>query len=62
MKMYPNVVTLGGGRVLSFKQNVELNRKLRSLGIEVLDPSMSQSVKNGGGPHCLTFEIEREPK
>jgi len=62
MKMYPNVVTLGNGRVLSFKQNVELNKKLRSLGIEVLDPSMSQSVKNGGGPHCLTFEVEREPK
>jgi len=26
MKMYPNVVTLGNGRVLSFKQNVELNK------------------------------------
>lgn len=62
MQVFVNVLALGAGKVLSFKQNIEVNQKLRSLGFEVLAPSLGENTKGGGGPHCLTFEIEREPK
>ena len=55
-----NVLALGYGKILSFKQNVILNKKLRGLGFEALDPSLGENTKDGGGPHCLTFEVERE--
>ncbi len=37
-------------------------KKLRSLGLKVLELSLGENTKGGGGPHCLTFEIERESK
>jgi len=62
MQVFVNVLALGSEKILSFKQNVALNKKLRGLGFEVLDPSLEENTKGGGGPHCLTFEVERERK
>jgi N-dimethylarginine dimethylaminohydrolase len=59
MNVYVNLLSLGEGKVLSFEQNKSTNSKLRSLGLEVFDPSLTQNIM-GGGPHCLTFELERE--
>ena len=56
MQVFVNVLALGSGKILSFKQNVALNKKLRGSGLEVLDPSLGENTKGGGGPHCLTFE------
>lgn len=55
-----NLLPLGRGRVLSLSQNVEVNRALRAAGLTVVDPSLSQFLLGGGGPHCLTFEVERD--
>jgi len=54
-----NMLALGGDRVLSFRGN-RLNEALRAHGLTVYDPEYSFFADAGGGPHCSTFELERE--
>lgn len=54
-----NMLALGDDRVLSFQGN-SLNDALRARGIKVLDPAYDYFVAAGGGPHCSTFELERD--
>jgi len=55
-----NLLALGDEKVLSFKENKLGNKKLRTLGLEVFDPPLSQFLMGGSGPHCLSFELIRE--
>jgi N-dimethylarginine dimethylaminohydrolase len=55
-----NMLALGGDRVLSFRGN-RINEMLKARGLEVFDPEFSYFTVGGGGPHCLSFELEREP-
>jgi N-dimethylarginine dimethylaminohydrolase len=55
-----NVLALGQDRVLSFRGN-RLNERLKASGLKVYDPEYSVFVEHGGGIHCSTFELEREP-
>ena len=55
-----NLLALGDDRVLSFRGN-RLNERLKALGLRVYDPEYSCFVAHGGGIHCSTFELEREP-
>ncbi len=55
-----NVLALGGDRVLSFRGN-RINEMLEAWGLEVFDPEYSCFTAHGGGVHCSTFELEREP-
>jgi len=55
-----NLLALGDEKVLSFKENKIGNEKLKAVGLEVYDPSLSQFLMGGSGPHCLSFELERE--
>jgi len=55
-----NLLALGNEKVLSFKENRLGNEKLRALGLEVFDPHLSQFLMGGSGPHCLSFELDRE--
>jgi N-dimethylarginine dimethylaminohydrolase len=55
-----NLLALGEDRVLSFKGN-RLNERLQAIGLEVFDPEYSIFIEHGGGVHCSTFELEREP-
>jgi N-dimethylarginine dimethylaminohydrolase len=55
-----NLLALGEDRVLSFKGN-RLNERLRAIGLEVFDPEYSCFVEHGGGIHCSSFELERQP-
>ena len=56
-----NLVALGDARVLSMAGASELNAKLRALGFEVFDPDMSMFTLGGGGVHCLSQALRREP-
>ena len=56
-----NLVALGGDKVLSMQGSAQLNAKLRSLGFEVFDPDMSMFTLGGGGVHCLSQALCREP-
>jgi N-dimethylarginine dimethylaminohydrolase len=55
-----NMLAVGDGKVISFKGN-RLNERLKAHGLEVLDPEFSCFTTHGGGPHCASFELEREP-
>jgi len=55
-----NLLCLGNDRVLSFKTNTYVNPVMKALGLKVYDPDLTEFVDRGGGPHCLTFELERD--
>ncbi len=55
-----NMLALGDDKVLSFRGN-RLNEMLRARGLEVFDPDTRTFAIAGEGPHCLSFELEREP-
>lgn len=57
---HANIQALGKDRVLTFAGNTEVNRRLTALGLEVLAPEITQILKGGGGPHCMTFPLERD--
>jgi len=60
-KHHCNVQCLGDGRVLTFAGNAKVNEQLRALGLEVITPEITQILKGGGGPHCMTFPLLRDP-
>ncbi|MGD0997492.1 MAG: arginine deiminase family protein [Thermoleophilia bacterium] len=60
MKTGCNVLALGDGKVLSFEENPVVNDMLCAEGFEVVAPPLREFTKMGGGPHCLTFELERD--
>jgi N-dimethylarginine dimethylaminohydrolase len=55
-----NVLALGDDRVLSFAENPNVNEMLKAEGFTVLAPHLREFTKMGGGPHCLTFEVQRD--
>jgi N-dimethylarginine dimethylaminohydrolase len=59
-KHHCNLQALGDGRVLSFAGNAAVNDRLRAFGLEVLAPEITQILKGGGGPHCMTFPLLRD--
>ena len=59
-RYFLNLLCLGNARMLSFKTNTYVNQILKSLGLTVHDPDLTEFVDYGQGPHCLTFELERD--
>ncbi|MDN3565887.1 arginine deiminase family protein [Paeniroseomonas aquatica] len=60
MQLGCNILSLGGGRVISARESLPLNAALRSEGLTILDPALSLFTAGGGGPHCLTCPLARE--
>lgn len=54
-----NLQALGEHRVLSLKQNERVNEKLAAKGMEVIELDITEILKAGGGPHCMTFPLLR---
>lgn len=54
-----NVQALGDGKVLAIKNNVDVNARMKALGINVIELDLCQILKAGGGPHCMTFPLIR---
>jgi arginine deiminase len=59
MRLGCNLLSLGGGRVISAAGSPRLNAALRAEGLAVLDPALSLFTAGGGGPHCLTCPLSR---
>ncbi len=55
-----NLQALGDHKVLSLKQNVSVNEQLREHGMDVIEMDITEILKAGGGPHCMTFPLYRE--
>jgi len=60
MELKCNVVAIDDKTTMSFKENVNVNRKLEALGFEVLKPDISIFTRGGGGPRCSCFPLERD--
>ena len=58
-KHFGNLQALGNGKVLTLKQNVEVNQKMCDLGLETIELDITEILKGGGGLHCMTFPLER---
>lgn len=56
---YCNLQSLGDGRVISFTNNKLVNEKMCSLGLTVIAIDLVEILKGGGGPHCMTFPLQR---
>lgn len=59
-KHHCNIQALGDGKVITFAGNTKVNEKLRALGLEVITPEITEILKGGGGPHCMTFPLKRD--
>lgn len=58
-KHYGNLQSLGNEKVISLKSNKKVNEQLKSYGISVIGLDISEILKSGGGPHCMTFPLSR---
>ncbi len=56
-----NLLALGDDRVLSPHASQDLNVKLRAEGLEVLAPHLDVFTRGGGGAHCMTMPLARDP-
>lgn len=54
-----NLQALGNHKVISLKKNVKVNEELRKRGMTVIEVDITEILKAGGGPHCMTFPLER---
>ena len=54
-----NLQAIGNHRVLSLASNKKVNKRLRELGMDVIELDITEILKAGGGPHCMTFPLER---
>lgn len=61
MQLGCNLLALGGERVISPRHNHSLNERLRAEGLTVLDPEMQVFTNGGGGVHCMTMPLRRDP-
>lgn len=55
-----NVVCLENNQVIAVKENARTNQRLRDHGVTVVDVSMPNVVKWGGGPRCMTCPTNRD--
>jgi N-dimethylarginine dimethylaminohydrolase len=56
---YCNLQNIGDDRVISFRNNRDVNERMRALGLTVIEIDLVELLKGGGGPHCMTFPLER---
>ncbi len=54
-----NLQSLGKGRVISLKSNKAVNEALAKKGLTVIELDITEILKAGGGPHCMTFPLRR---
>lgn len=57
---HANLQCLGGDRVISFKNNKKVNEQMKAYGLTVVEPDLVEILKGGGGPHCMSFPLERK--
>lgn len=55
-----NVQAIGNNKVIAIKNNKSINDQMKKLGLDVIELPLDQLLHAGGGPHCLTFPVERK--
>jgi N-dimethylarginine dimethylaminohydrolase len=59
-KLNCNLLALDEGLVLSSASNVQVNQRLKALGIRVVEVDLRDLLMGGGGPHCMSFPVMRD--
>ncbi len=57
--MGTNVLALGNKQVIAASCNRRINDQLRKNGFETIEIEMSEIIKGGGGPRCMTLPVNR---
>ena len=60
MNLGSNVEALGDGKVAALASNHRVNLLMEKKGLTVLEADITEICKSGGGPHCMTFPLERK--
>lgn len=60
MHLGSNVQALGDGKVVALASNHAVNVLMERKGLTVIEADITEICKSGGGPHCMTFPLERE--
>jgi N-dimethylarginine dimethylaminohydrolase len=55
-----NLLALDEGVVVSPARNTEVNGQLRAMGFKIVEVELEEILKGGGGPHCMSFPIQRD--
>ena len=61
MELGCNVMSLGADRVLLPRQNTFLVDACKAMGLTVYDPDVSAITVVGGGIHCMSLALRRDP-
>ncbi len=56
----PNILPVSPGKVIIPSGNPETCKGLRKEGVDVIEVELSEFVKGGGGPRCLTLDLIRD--
>lgn len=56
---YCNLQGIGNDKVITFRNNKIVNEKMEALGLKTIKIDLVEILKGGGGPHCMTFPLER---
>ena len=56
-----NLLALGHDRIISPRHNARVNEMLRAEGLKVYDPNLAAFTAIGGGVHCMTMSLARDP-
>ncbi len=56
-----NVLAVDPGVIISPAHNKRINSALRALGVKMIEVELEELLKGGGGPHCMTFPLVRDP-
>ncbi|WP_371069335.1 dimethylarginine dimethylaminohydrolase family protein [Sediminibacillus sp. JSM 1682029] len=57
--MGTNVLSIGGGKVISMPQNKDVNEKMRRTGFQVIEVEFSEIIKSGGSFRCCSLPVYR---
>jgi N-dimethylarginine dimethylaminohydrolase len=55
-----NVLSIGDKKVFSLPQNMEVNKKMRDFGFNVIEVDFSEIIKSGGSFRCCSMPVERD--
>ncbi len=58
--MATNALAIGNNKVIAAACNGQANEKMKKEGLEVIEIDMSEILKGGGGPRCMTLPVLRD--
>jgi len=61
LQLLGNIFAIDNGKVISPAHNNKINACFRTLGLDVVLVEMEEILRGGGGPHCMTYPLLRDP-